>query len=35
MTGASLPSLLGAAALLILVGAGFIYLTRRHRSTHH
>ncbi|WP_018253817.1 RCC1 domain-containing protein [Salinispora mooreana] len=35
ITGASLPSLLGAAVLLILVGASFIYLTRRHRSTHH
>ncbi|WP_018218841.1 RCC1 domain-containing protein [Salinispora vitiensis] len=35
ITGASLPSLLGTATLLLLVGASFIFLTRRNRSTHH
>ncbi|ABP53663.1 RCC1 domain-containing protein [Salinispora tropica] len=35
ITGASLPSLLGTATLLILIGASFIVLTRRSRSTHH
>ncbi|WP_018220845.1 RCC1 domain-containing protein [Salinispora pacifica] len=35
ITGASLPSLLGAATLLLLAGVSFIYLTRRHRSAHH
>ncbi|ABP53646.1 Ig-like domain repeat protein [Salinispora tropica] len=34
ITGVSLPSLLGTATLLILIGASFIVLTRRHRSTH-
>ncbi|WP_028192821.1 Ig-like domain repeat protein [Salinispora pacifica] len=35
ITGPSLPTTVGAAALLLLIGTALIHLARRYRPTHH